>query len=144
MKKIWTEHWGGDLMIVHGKIFRLNHLDGFIAEKAGEKQGLITFQIGDNEMEITSLNSFVENRGIGTSLVHRAIDLARNKLIRRIKLTTTNSNINALRFWQKREFHLFQIYPGAVEAARKQKPGIPLTDNNGIPIRDEIELEMVL
>jgi hypothetical protein len=52
-------------------------------------------------------------------------------------LITTNSNINALRFWQKRGFRLVHIYLGALEESRKLKPIIPLIDDNGIPIREE-------
>jgi hypothetical protein len=32
----------------------------------------------------------------------------------------------------------------AVDEVRKRRPGIPLTGENGIPLRDEIELEMRL
>jgi hypothetical protein len=32
------------------------------------------------------------------------------------------------------------VRPGAVEEARRLKPSIPLLAENGIPIRDEIDL----
>jgi hypothetical protein len=59
-------------------------------------------------------------------------------------LITTNDNTAALRFWQKRGFKLLRVHRNAVEKSRKLKPEIPLTGNDGIPIRDEIELEMML
>lgn len=37
-----------------------------------------------------------------------------------------------------------QLYRNAVEAARRLKPQIPFIGNDGIPIRDEIELEKAL
>lgn len=37
-----------------------------------------------------------------------------------------------------------KVYPNAMEEARKLKPSIPLMGEHGIPLRDEIELEMVL
>lgn len=59
----------------------------------------------------------------------------------RIWLITTNDNLNALGFYQKRGFRIKAVYPGAVDEARRIKPEIPLAASNGIPIRDEIELE---
>ncbi len=35
-----------------------------------------------------------------------------------------------------------KLYVDSMEEVRKLKPGIPLIGNDGIPIRDEIELEM--
>ena len=59
-------------------------------------------------------------------------------------LITTNDNLNALGFYQKRGFEIVTIYRGAVNESRKRKPGIPLIGYNSIPLRDEIELEMSL
>jgi GNAT superfamily N-acetyltransferase len=142
---LWVEHWGGDFLVTCGKTSRLDELDGFIAEVNDEKIGLITYKVDGSEIEITSMNSLFENKGVGTSLVNEVVKFARRLgAINRVMLITTNDNMNALKFWQKRGFNLFRVYAGAVEASRKLKPGIPLTGNNGIPLRDEIELEMVL
>lgn len=59
-------------------------------------------------------------------------------------LITTNDNLLALKFYQKRRFILSKIIHNAVEEARKVKPKIPLIGNAGIPIRDEIVLVKVL
>jgi len=58
-------------------------------------------------------------------------------------LITTNDNLTALGFYQKRGFHLTALYPDALEASRKLKPQISMKAN-GIPIRDELELELEL
>ena len=52
--------------------------------------------------------------------------------------------MNALRFYQKRGFELFAIHRNALDISRKLKPEIPMIGNDGIPLRDEIELEMLL
>jgi hypothetical protein len=59
-------------------------------------------------------------------------------------LITTNDNLNALRFYQKRGFRLAALYPGAVDESRTIKPQIPLVGENGIPLHDEIRLELAL
>ena len=95
-------------------------------------------------MEILSLDSLQEHKGIGTSLLNAAIEEARNRGLERIMLITTNDNLPALRFYQKRGFDLVRIHRNMVEQARKIKPEIPLIGMDGIPLKHEIELEMIL
>jgi ribosomal protein S18 acetylase RimI-like enzyme len=57
---------------------------------------------------------------------------------------TTNDNVDALRFYQRRGFRLAALRAGAVEDARARlKPEIPWTGADGIELRDELELEKV-
>ncbi len=138
-------HWGSQWMAVHGRRFRMDELPGFAAMLAGEVAGLVTYRWLDGECELMSLDSLVEGRGIGGALVEAVRDLATQAGCRRLFLVTTNDNLNALRFYQKRGFHLCALRPGAVDAARCElKPEIPLLGDSGIPIRDELELEMAL
>jgi hypothetical protein len=57
---------------------------------------------------------------------------------------TTNDNVDALRFYQKKGFKLVAVHRNAIEQSRKLKPEIPSVGKNGIPLRDENELEMRL
>ena len=98
----------------------------------------------ENECEIVSLDSARQGMGVGTMLIHNVVEEARKKDCRRIFLITTNDNLNALGFYQKRGFELVAVHRGALEKSRKIKPGIPLMGANNIPLRDEIELEMIL
>ena len=59
----------------------------------------------------------------------------------RLWLVTTNDNLDALRFYQRRGLRITAVAAGAVDEARKIKPGIPLLGDHGIAIRDEITLE---
>ena len=61
-----------------------------------------------------------------------------------LRLTSTNDNLPALKFYQKRGFVLHRLLPGAVERSREIKPEIPLLGVDGIPIREEIELVKIL
>ena len=83
-------------------------------------------------------------QGIGSKLIVQAIEEARARGCKRLFLITTNDNLNALGFYQRRGFEIASIYRGAVNESRKTKPGIPLVGYNNIPLRDEIELEIVL
>ena len=60
-------------------------------------------------------------------------------------MVTTNDNLDALRFYQRRGFRLDRLRPGAVDVSRDTlKPEIPRTGEHGIPLRDEVELVMSL
>ena len=65
-------------------------------------------------------------------------------VVARGRLITTNDNTHALRFYQKLGFELTALYCHAVDLSRKLKPSIPETGQDGIPIRDEIELQLRL
>ena len=139
-----TAHWFSTVMAVRGALIDLSQADGLIAREAGEIVGLVTWRDLDGAREILSLDSVRENRGVGTALLHRAEELARAQGRRRMLLITTNDNLRALGFYQRRGYALKALYPNAVAAARQLKPEIPLRSADGIPIRDEIELEKQL
>ena len=138
------EWWAGPAQVRRGKMHRVDELPGFIAIHDGKPAGLITYDIVGDECEIASMNSLVEGQGIGSALVDAVKAVASQASCRRLWLITTNDNTAALRFWQKRGFKLVAVYPDAVEQSRKIKPEIPLIGNDDIPLRDEIELEMIL
>ena len=144
LREFWTEHWGSDVMIIHGEVYRPDQLDGFVVEERGDWTGLITFICKDNEMEVTSLDSLREGLGMGTKLIDLVVEEARKRKCKRLLLITTNDNLHAIGFYQKRGFQMAAIHRGAVNKARKIKPSIPKIGAHGIPMRDEIELEMVL
>jgi ribosomal protein S18 acetylase RimI-like enzyme len=144
LRQFWIEHWGGEEMITRGNVYRPEQLDGFVVEEDEEWVGLLTFVVKDDECEVTSLDSLREGQGIGSKLIDQATEEARTQGCKRLFLITTNDNLNALGFYQKRGFEIAAIYRGAVNESRKRKPGIPLVGHNNIPLRDEIELEMSL
>ncbi len=139
-----AEHWGSDKMVVHSEIFTISSLPGFAAERDGAIAGLVTYHITNEECEILSLDSLQPGMGIGTALIEAVRFCAIQQGCRRLFLTTTNDNIDAILFYQKRGFALANVRPGAVNASRLIKPEIPLIGYYGLPIRDEIEFEMIL
>jgi len=144
LRQFWVEHWGSEEMITRGNIYRPEQLDGFVIEDGKEWIGLLTFFVTDNECEVTSLDSLCEGQGIGTKLMETVVDEARKQGWKRVFLITTNDNMHALHFYQKRGFELVAVHRGAVNESRKLKPSIPLTGFDDIPLRDEIELEIIL
>lgn len=135
--------WGSVEIISKDHLYDILKLPVIVAEQSGKAVGFIAYAKEGEECEIVALYSAVGNQGIATQLISRVKEGAKAKGCRRVWLMTTNDNTQALRFYQKRGFVLVALRPNAIEAQRKIKP-IPLMGNDGIPIRDEIELEMTL
>lgn len=144
IKELFIAEWGGDFVIGKDKTYRPEDLEGIMAEEDGEKVGLATFSIENNKMELVTINSLKQGKGIGTMLINEIIIIAKERKNEKIFFITTNDNLSAIKFYQKNNFRLVNIYPDAIAEARKIKPQIPEIGQDGIPMRDAIELEMKL
>jgi GNAT superfamily N-acetyltransferase len=136
--------WGSRSVVSRGKFFDAAKLPGFIACEGDEVVGLLTFRIHDGECEVVTLDALAPGKGIGSQLLKEAFGEARSRGCHKFCLITTNDNLDALAFYQKRGLRMIAIHQDAVSFARKLKPQIPLVAPNGIPIRDEIEFEIEL
>jgi len=131
--------WGGPLQARRGDLVDVLALPGFVAEQGSSPVGLATFRLAEDECELAFLEAFEHGQGIGTALVDAVLRAAGG---RRVWVVTTNDNLGALRFYQRRGFRLVELRAGAVDAARESlKPAIGRAGEHGIPIRDELELE---
>ena len=149
VKEFSVGRWGAEIIVVHGTVHRPHELPGFLAMLRGQdarddKIGLLTYEIRDGACEIVTLDSIQPGIGVGSALVQAVNTAARQSGCRRVWLVTTNDNLHALGFYQRRGFAIVAVYPEAVEHARRLKPHIPRVGQRGIPIRDELELEMIV
>ena len=135
-----AELWGSEVVAVHSTSLRPAELGGFIAERSRRVAGLLTYQLVGSMLEIVTLNALDRRAGIGTLLIEAVADKARRFGCHQIRLTTTNDNVDALRFYQRRGFRLAELRPGALDRARQLKPEMPTVGDYGIPLHDEIDL----
>ena len=137
-----TERWGTPEIVTRGRVHCADRLPGFVAEQDGQRWGLVTFRIDGADCEVVSLDSLRERTGVGTALLNAVRDAALEAGCTRIWLITTNDNIAALGFYQRRGWRLAALHRNALAESRRLKPEIPLLGLDGIPLRDEIELEL--
>lgn len=137
------EQWGAATAVGHGVVWRPAELDGLLALDGDEIVGVLTYTPPDDDgtMEIVTVDALRRHEGIGTELIEAAMTEAAGRGARRVVLTTTNDNVDALRFYQRRGFRLCRLRPGQVAQSRRLKPEIPLIGSYGIPLTDELELE---
>ncbi|TSB45973.1 GNAT family N-acetyltransferase [Alkalicoccobacillus porphyridii] len=137
----FEKQWGTDEMVISSGVYHCATLNGFVYKVDSAKViGLITYVQKGEHCEIISLDSIKENQGIGSKLLEAVENIAKEKACASIQLVTTNDNLDALRFYQKRGYRLKAILSDAVTRARKQKPTIPYIGNGGIPLIDELLL----
>jgi ribosomal protein S18 acetylase RimI-like enzyme len=133
--------FGGRLQVRLGSVVDPLSLSGLIAERDGEPVGIVTYEPDGDDVEVVYIEVTDKHQGVGTRLLD-AVEA--HTEARRLWLVTTNDNLDALRFYQRRGFRITEIRPGATDEARRTlKPSIAEVGNFGIPIRDEIVLERV-
>jgi len=144
VEKLIVERWGDSVVVGRGGVWKPAELPGFAALADGRCVGLVTYEIEGEACEIVTIDALEEGKGIGTALLDRVVGSARDAGCKRVQLLTTNNNLRALAFYQKRGFRLVGLFPGAIDEQRSLKPSISLVDAAGLPIRDELHLELPL
>jgi ribosomal protein S18 acetylase RimI-like enzyme len=135
--------FGGAVQARRGEVLNALDMPGLVAEDGGRAVGLLFYRLGGEDCELFAILATARGEGVGTALVEALVVRAAGR--RRIWVVTTNDNLRALRFYQRRGFSLCALRPGAVDDARRRlKPGIALSGVDGIPLRDELELERLL
>ena len=139
LRELW-----GEGAVSRGVVHAPAVLPGFVAQETDEPVGLLTYRVDGDDCEVVTIDAFPQGAGVGTALVAAAADAARAAGCRRVWLITTNDNLRALRFYQRRGFRLVALHPNALARSRELKPSIPEIGRDGMPRRDELELELTL
>lgn len=135
-------HWHSKVVMSRGQAYYPHECEGFIEWRGDDIVGLLTYRCDDDAMEVLTLNSTLEGEGIGSALMLMAIEKARELSMVRVWLTTTNDNLRGMGFYQRLGYRMVAVNIGVVDQARKIKPQIPKVGQNGIPIHDEIVMEL--
>ncbi|HEX2178315.1 MAG TPA: GNAT family N-acetyltransferase [Actinomycetota bacterium] len=143
--ELLSAHMGSARVALRGSLYEPLSQPGFVAMDGGSPVGLLTVLEGPQWWEILTLHAAEPGRGVGTLLIGALADAARRAGLGRLRVVTTNDNLDALRFYQRAGFRLVELRAGAVDRSRATlKPEIPPTGLHGIPIRDEVELEKLI
>ena len=140
-----SAHQGSSRTVRFGELIDPLELPGLVAERDGQRLGLLTYIADGDGFEVLSLHSQVEGAGAGSALLEAAAALARRQGCRRLWLVTTNDNLHALGFYQRRGLRLCAVHVGALDRDRALKPEIAAVNpDNRIPLHDLLELELPL
>ena len=136
--------FGGDFVISRDEVHDPHKLPGFIATVGVERVGLATYCLYGDECELVTIDSLCQFMGVGTMLLEKVIEVARASGCRKIWAITTNDNLDAQRFFQRRGFLLTNVRIGGMTKIRLLKPNVPKVGYYNLPVRDEFEYELNL
>ena len=116
----------------------------FLACDGGEVVGAATFAVEEewNAIVLVMLNVLpaYQGRGGGRSLLDAVREEAQQRGLARILVATTNDDLPALALYQRYGFRITEIMAGRVA----EHHGAGLAGFAGIPVRDEVRLEIKL
>lgn len=136
--------FGGEFVVSRDEVHDPHHLPGYIASEGPERVGLVTYAIDGEACEIVTIDALCQFMGIGTELLEKVESVALAAGCTQMWAITTNDNLDAQRFFQKRGFIISAVRLGTMSKIRLLKPSVPRTGCHGIPVRDEIELSKPL
>ena len=144
-----VERWGSTVMVTQGQQRDAAAFEALVAVEVVpgrglERVGLLTYRVDREGLEVVTIDALRAHSGIGTALLAFATQIAKDAGAKRLWLITTNDNLSAICFYQRRGFRIIAVHRGAVDRARGLKPSIPLVAENGIELHDELELELTL
>ena len=110
-----AERWGPPGVVTRGRLWRGADLSAIRAMHGEDVVGLVSWRPDPADWEIVTLDSLTAGLGIGRRLIDAAVELARRGGAKRVWLITTNDNLDALRFYQRRGFSICAVHAGAIE-----------------------------
>jgi GNAT superfamily N-acetyltransferase len=141
-RALFEQDFGRTNIVAFGEVMDIDQMPALVAVMHGEPSGALAYRLLGDALHIVALatDPMWQRSGVGAYLVAEAELLARRLKLSRIVVATTNDNLPALYFYQRRGYRLTAIVPDNVIAhTREQHDGFA-----GIPVRDEIQLQKKL
>lgn len=144
LEAVLRQRWSDGGVFVRGRMIRPQEVDAFGAYLDDRLQGVASWRVEDGVFYMLTLNNLTDQRGVATALLDHMLAVARAQGFASMRVVISNDNWPALRFYQKRGFALAELHVGVVDVMRREMPSIPERGVEGIPMRDEFELEIAL
>ena len=133
-------------LISYGGKFEITDCESLVAERDGRLVGLLAYLWREGEGDCLVVAFAVaggdQGRGVGAQLQGWLEGECRGRGVERLILSTTNDNLPALYFYQRRGFQIVSVLPGVIqEELRSILSGAEPPGFGGIPVRDEIRLQ---
>jgi len=141
--ELFERDFGYTNIVAFGEEVVIEGAPALVAWMKGELAGALVYRPLVDALLILALatDPMWQRSGVGGHLVTEAEALARGRRLGRVLVSTTNDNLPALYFYQRRDYHITEVVPGGLLAHVKE-PGS--RGFGGITLRDEIRLERKL
>ncbi len=109
-------------------------------DDGGAPLGLVTWHADGDRAEIVTIDAFERGRHVGGRLLNGAEEELRRQGAKQVTIMTTNDNLRAMAFYVRHGYRIVAVHLDAMERVRQLKPAVPETGQDGLPLRDVIEL----
>jgi ribosomal protein S18 acetylase RimI-like enzyme len=136
---LFKRDFGRTRLMAFGEELHLDDVPAIVADVDGEIAGALAYRERGSALHIVALatDPTWQRSGVGGHLLAEAEIIARRDGRSHLVIATTNDNLPALYFYQRKGYVITGVEAGAVPAHFNQPPSIGF---GGIPIRDEVHL----
>jgi GNAT superfamily N-acetyltransferase len=141
-RELFQQDFGRTQIVAFGEVMDIDQMPALVAVMHADPSGALAYRLLGDALHIVALatDPMWQRSGVGGYLVAEAELLARRLNLSRLVVATTNDNLPALYFYQRRGYRLTDLIPASVITHTHQQ----LAGFAGIPVRDEIRLEKKL
>jgi ribosomal protein S18 acetylase RimI-like enzyme len=143
VQALFERDFGRSRIVAFGEELSADDGSALVAEMKGELAGALIYRFLDAALHVIALatDPMWQRSGVGGRLAAEAEGLARRRQLSRVIVATTNDNLPALYFYQRRGYRIVEAVPGGMLSHLHDRS---VRGFGGIPIRDEIRLEHTL
>jgi GNAT superfamily N-acetyltransferase len=138
-RELFQRDFGSTRIVAFGDVMDIDTMPALVAVVHADPSGALAYRLFGDALHVVALatDPMWQRSGVGAHLIAEAELLARRLKLTRLVVSTTNDNLPALYFYQRRGYRLTELVPDSVIShTLQQHPGFA-----GIPVRDEIRLE---
>jgi ribosomal protein S18 acetylase RimI-like enzyme len=141
-RELFERDFGRTRIVAFGEVMDIDQMPALVALMTDEPAGALAYRIHGDALHIVALatDPMWQRSGVGGQLVVEAELLARRLGLMRLVVATTNDNLPALFFYQRRGYRLTDLAANSVMT----HTGRHVLGFGGIPVRDEVRLEKKL
>jgi ribosomal protein S18 acetylase RimI-like enzyme len=142
VRDLFQRDFGRTRIIAFGEVMNVDEMPALVATMYEDVSGALAYRLHGDGLHIAALatDPLWQRSGVGGHLVAEAELLARRLSLARVIVTTTNDNLPALYFYQRRGYVITALIAGSVLA----HTGEATAGFAGIVVRDEVHLEKQL
>lgn len=138
-RALFQRDFGRTKIVAFEEVMDIDQMPALVAVTYGDPSGALAYRLHGDALHIVALatDPMWQRSGVGGHLIAEAELLARRLGLRRLVVSTTNDNLPAMYFYQRRGYRLTDLVPDSVIRHTHQT----VAGFAGIPTRDEIRLE---
>ena len=138
-RELFDQDFGRTKIVAFGEVVDIEQMPALVAVMHDAPSGALAYRLLGDALHIVALatDPMWQRSGVGGYLIAEAELLARRLNITRLVVSTTNDNLPALYFYQRKGYRLTELVPDSVLTQTHQV----VAGFAGIPARDEIRLE---